>query len=255
MIWLFKLTLTPVLVGLMSLAVRRWGPTLGSVLVGLPWMTGPLLFILGLERGTEWVATTCIGVQIGVVALACYVGAFTSAARRSGWLLSVIAGTLAFAASAFATKPLGVDGMAAAALAAASIWTAYSLIKVPADARTPGRLPWWDIPARMLATAVLVTFISLTADLLGPTWSGIVGTFPVIMTVLGTFTHAQWGGGAAIVLMRAVLLSLLSFIVFFVVVHETVIQLGLVWSYVWAVLASIVTSTTLLGLRHWRVIR
>ena len=107
----------------------------------------------------------------------------------------------------------------------------------------------------MLATAVLVTFISMTADLLGPTLSGIVGTFPVIMTVLGTFTHAQWGGGAAIVLMRAVLLSLLSFIVFFVVVHETVLQLGLTWSYAWAVLASIVTSTTLLGLRHWRIIR
>jgi hypothetical protein len=255
MIWLFKLTVTPLLVGLMSLAVRRWGPTLGSVLIGLPWMTGPMLFILGLERGPAWVEATCTGVQIGVIALACYVGAYTTAARRNGWALSVAAGTVAFAIGAVVTKPLEVNDVLAAVLAAASIWTAYKLIRVPRDARPPGRLPWWDIPARMLATAVLVTFISLTADVLGPTLSGVVATFPVIMTVLGTFTHAQWGGGAAIVLLRAVLLSLISFVVFFVVVTQTVVQLGLTASYLWAALSSIVTSSALLGLRHWRIIR
>ena len=48
---LLKLMIVPVLVALMSLAARRFGPKIGGLLIGLPWMTGPVIFFLGLERG------------------------------------------------------------------------------------------------------------------------------------------------------------------------------------------------------------
>ena len=51
------------------------------------------------------------------------------------------------------------------------------------------------------------------------------------------------------------MLLVASFWYFVVVAVLTVLQHGLTWSYAWAALASIVTSTTLLGLRHWRIIR
>lgn len=252
MLLLLKLTVTPLLVGGMSLAVRYWGPALAGIVMGLPWMTGPIVFLIGLERGPGWVATTAIGVQLGVVALTGYVVAYATLARRNGWVASVAVGTAAFAVSGWALGGLDLTAPAATALAALSLLIGYRAIPQPRDARPPGRLPWWDIPARMLATSVLVLVINLSSDLLGPTLSGIVATFPVIMTVIGTFTHAQWGGGATIVLFRAILLSLLSFVLFFLVVAETVGEIGLVQSYGLATLTSIVASTVLVVLRRWR---
>ncbi len=43
MLILLKLTVTPILVALVSIAARRWGPTIGGLIMGLPWMTGPIL--------------------------------------------------------------------------------------------------------------------------------------------------------------------------------------------------------------------
>lgn len=250
MLLLLKLTVTPVLVGIMSLAVRYWGPVAASILMGLPWMTGPILFLIGLEKGNGWVATTAVGVQLGVVALAAYVWAYATVARRQGWVASLFAGTCAFLVVALAARNLDVGAEIATALAAASLLIAYMLIAIPKDARAPGRLPWWDIPARMLATALLVLLISLTADIFGPTLSGIIATFPVIMTVIGTFTHAQWGGGATIALFRAILISLLSFVMFFYVVAKTVVDVGLITSYGLGAVASVVASSAILVWRR-----
>ncbi len=255
MLFLIKLTVTPILVGLMSLALRHWAPTAGSILIGLPWMTGPVLFILGQERGDTWVASTCVGVQLGVIALCGYAGGYTLIARRHGWLASQSVGTVAFALVALVVQRLGLGAAAAALGALAGLLTLYRAIVIPPEAPVPGRLPWWDIPARMLATAVLVVIISLSADQLGPTWSGIIATFPVIMTVIGTFTHAQWGGDATRRLFRGVVISLVSFVLFFVTVEASVVSLGLVASYALAVLVSIATSTSFVLLRRRGLIR
>lgn len=256
MLFLIKLTVTPILVGLMSLALRYWGPTAGSILIGLPWMTGPVVFILGQERGDAWVASTSVGVQLGVIALVGYTAGYTLMARRFGWLVSQTVGTLAFALVAFLIQGLAAfPAIVAEAGALAALIVLYRAIVIPPEASVPGKLPWWDIPARMLATAILVVIISLSADKLGPTWSGIIATFPVIMTVIGTFTHAQWGGEAVRRLFRGVMLSLVSFVLFFVAVQAIVVQIGLVPAYAVAILTSITTSATFVLLRRRGVIR
>ena len=117
----------------------------------------------------------------------------------------------------------------------------------------PGGLPWWDIPARMLATAVLVVIIALSADVLGPAASGIVATYPVITTVLGTFTHAQWGAGAVTLLMRGLLLSLQSFVMFFFVTALTVEGIGLVGAYLLATGCALAVTAAVLGWHRRRL--
>ena len=49
----------------------------------------------------------------------------------------------------------------------------------------PAPLPWWDIPARMAVTLMLVAVILSSADRLGPQLSGVVSTYPVILIVIG----------------------------------------------------------------------
>ena len=47
----FKLLLTPLLIGLVSLAGRRWGPGVSGWLVGLPLTSAPVSLFLTLEQG------------------------------------------------------------------------------------------------------------------------------------------------------------------------------------------------------------
>ena len=65
-ILLLKLILTPLLIGSVSLAGRRWGPTVGGLLVALPLTSGPILFFLALERGAPFTVNTALGTLEGL---------------------------------------------------------------------------------------------------------------------------------------------------------------------------------------------
>jgi hypothetical protein len=63
----------------------------------------------------------------------------------------------------------------------------------------------------MFAVAVLTLATTTAAARLGPILSGIVGTYPVAITVVIAFTHAQLGRNAAVAMLRGSVLSWFSF--------------------------------------------
>jgi hypothetical protein len=251
MLFFAKLAIAPVLVALVSLAARAWGPTIGGLIMGLPWMTGPVLFLLGLEKGEAFVAEACVGVLLGVVGIAGYVLAYIAFARWTSWAASLTAASAAFATAGLGTSGFRPSLSVAAALAVVSLVGAYLVMPTPVAPPGPRLLPWWDIPMRMLATAALVALITLWADKFGPQFSGIVATFPVILTVVGAFTHYRWGWVAVAQLARGVTLSLLSFVAFFLVVGSMVAARGLVMAYAIAAAAALAMSGGMIVLNRW----
>ncbi len=247
-----KLTVTPLLVAGMSLAARRFGPAFGGLIMGLPWMTGPVLFFLGLERGDAYLAETARGALLAIPPIAIYSIVYAMVSRWSGWPLSLLLAALSFAMSGWLISSLPGSATEVAGLGIVSLFVAHWLIAKPPALKGVFRLPWWDIPARMLATAVLVGFIILAADYLGPTRSGIASTYPVILTVVVTFTHKRWGRDAATAMIRGVMLSLIGFVGFFWVVSSFVGQFGLVPAYLMAAAAGLSFSALLLGVNYWR---
>lgn len=252
MLWFFKLTAAPVLVAIMSLAARRWGPTIGGLIMGLPWMTGPVNFVLTLEKGTAWAERAMIGILLAVVGIAAYVVAYTHAARRFGWPVSLAVAAVAFALSSLALTHVELTVTPAAALALASLAAGFLLAARPQGEGVPGPLPWWDIPARMLATAALVLVIAFTAEIAGPVSSGMVSTYPVIATVVGVFTHHRYGAAAVTRLFRGLLLSLSGFVMFFVVASATLARFGLVASYALAACTALSVSAVFLVINRFR---
>jgi hypothetical protein len=248
MLLLLKLAGPPVLVAAISLAARLWGPTVGALLMGLPWLTGPVLFFLALDKGEAFGVAACTGIELGVVCICAFVLAYGVASAVAPWPVCLAAAAGAFAACAWATQDIAIDLLTAAAVAAASLVLTYLLLPRPAGGALPARLPWWNIPARMLATFVLVGSISLLADALGPQLSGIVATYPAIVTVIGTFTHSQWGADAVRRMLRGLAISLLAFVAFFLVVGLTLPTIGLAMAYVLAAAAALPVSALLLAL-------
>jgi hypothetical protein len=246
MLFLLKIALPPILVAVMSLAARWWGPTIGGLLMGLPWMTGPLLVFLALDKGLDFAVEACTGIELGVVCVAAFMLAYGLASTFMRWPACVAAGAAAFGASALGLKDIALALPGAAAAASASLVLAYLLLPRPRAPALTAALPWWDIPARMLSTLALVCAILLSADLLGPRLSGIVSTYPTMVTVISAFTHHQWGRDAVRRMLRGLALSLLVFVAFFLAVGTSLPAVGLLASYVIAATLVLVLDAALL---------
>ncbi len=225
---LLKLLLTPMLIGAVSLAGRRWGSGISGWLVGLPLTSGPVVFFLALAQGTSFAATAATGILAGVFSVACFCFVYSWLALRWGWPLTLFIGWLIFAAATWGlehvtTMPIIPVYIGVIAVLALILWllpgTSQQSIKTTSS--------WWDIPARMLFATAFVLGLTELAPHLGPQLSGLIAPFPIFATILAAFTHHFQGGAAATPLLRGVLLGLFSFAYFFLIVALLIAPAGL----------------------------
>jgi hypothetical protein len=238
-ILLLKLLLTPMLIGAISLAGRRWGSGVSGWLVGLPLTSGPVVFFLALAQGASFAATAATGILAGVFSVACFCLVYSWLALRWGWPLTLFTGWLIFAASTWGlehvTMPIIPLYIGIIAVLALVLWllpgTSQQSIKT-----TPS---WWDIPARMLFATVFVLCLTEFAPHLGPQLSGLLAPFPIFATILAAFTHHFQGGAAATPLLRGVLLGLFAFASFFLIVALLIVPAGLGVAFLCASVAAL----------------
>jgi hypothetical protein len=242
MLLLLKLTLAPLLVAMATLATRRWGPNVGGILIGLPLSTAPIFLFLAIDQGLDFAERATIGILLGLVGLVAFAMIYVITSRRAPWFVSLL-----FAAVAFFVFSAGVGGLQAGALEIAL--TAYAGLLLVALLIPRSRFeavkapsPWWDIWFRMIAAAALTLAITEAAQRLGPVLSGIVGTYPVVTTVVTTFTHRQLGREAASIMLRGSVLSWLSFVSCFLVIGLTLKSRGIAVSMGLGALAALVTT-------------
>lgn len=213
---LVKLSLAPLLVVGSSLAGRRWGHEISGLLVALPLVAGPILLITDLERGAHFAAHAAAASLLGLVALASFVVVFTRAARGRGWALAVAAGWIAFllVALAFSTSPIPPGIGLVLAVGAFALAPTLMPPDPHFDGMPIGELPAWDLPARAIATALLVLGLTGAAAGLGPRLTGVLTPFPVSTSVLAAFVLVQDGPLHMNALLRGFLRGAFGFAVF-----------------------------------------
>jgi len=197
-----KLLLAPSFVVGASLVARRYGPRVGGLVAGLPVVAGPILLAYALAHGREFAASAAAGTLLGLVSLIAFVVVYARLAPRAFWAASMLAGWLAFAVgtalfSALA-PPVGVAlGLAGLSVALGLAW-----------------LPAWDLPLRAACALALVLTLTAVSGWLGPQLSGLLAPFPIIATVLATFTHAQRGPDELLRLLRGLVSGFGAFALF-----------------------------------------
>ncbi|MGX6604247.1 hypothetical protein ACWKSP_19235 [Micromonosporaceae bacterium Da 78-11] len=256
MILMLKLLLAPALVVGSSLAGRRWGAGVTGMLVALPIVAGPILLVTCLEHGALFGARAASSALFGLVTLALFAVVFAWCARLTGW-----PGALAIAWSATLLVDLGL-----ARLSVPPLWgllvvlvAAYAAARtLPHDDRPntepgdqpknepgdepgggavagPVSWPWWDLPGRALATAVLVVAVTTAAGAAGPALTGVLAPFPIATSVVAAFVLAQRGPAATAETLRGVPRGLLGFAVFCYLVAVLVTPLGVAAAFTLAV--------------------
>jgi len=210
-----KLLLAPSFVVGASLIARRYGPRVGGLIAGLPVVAGPILLAYALAHGRAFAAGAAAGTLLGLVSLIAFVVVYGRLAPRVFWGASMLAGWLAFAAgtAVFSELSLPVGG----ALALAGVAVAAGLAALPRAGRD--RLlhaspPRWDLPVRAACALALVLTLTAVSGWLGPQLSGLLAPFPIIATVLATFTHAQRGADELLTLLRGLVSGFVAFALF-----------------------------------------
>ena len=247
-----KIILTPLIVALVTLVARRWGETIGGLLIGLPLTSGPVSVFLVIEQGRHFAAGAANAAILGLIPVTAFYSAYVFSARRFPWYGSALTGILSYSlvVTGIAALPigLGLTTLVVLLVLAAGVWL---LGKREAGAAliTP---PWWDLPGRMVLATLLLVLITAAANTLGPKWSGLLSPFPIFTSVMVIFCHRQGGLPAARRLIQGVSLGLFSYVAFFLVVRSLVERLNLLVVYALAALVALMVSGTFLGFQMWR---
>ncbi|WP_370949472.1 hypothetical protein AB5J62_18535 [Amycolatopsis sp. cg5] len=244
---LLKLFLAPSLVVGSTLAGRRWGPHVAGILVGLPIVAGPILFITFLGHGRDFAADAAASSLLGLVSLAALVVVFAHGARRFGTLVTLAISWCAVLAIDAALSLLHLNVALAFALTLAATIGAGILMPTKENQHeAPAKKPRWDLTGRALATAVLVLTVTTASGALGPRWTGLLAPFPIATSVVAAFVHAQAGAHVTAKTLAGTLTGLFSFATFCLTLSLLVRPLGAV---AFAVAAAVTVIAQLLAVR------
>ena len=243
-----KLVLTPVGIAAVTLAGRRWGPSVAGWLTGFPLTSGPVSVFLALEQGPKFASQAALGTLAGLIASGSFSVAYSRLAASRRWLLSAAVALVTYSAVTIGLGAARVVQLGVAPLFAGVVVVNASLVDLlpRGDSRAHTRAPAWDLPLRMAAATGFVIGITTAAAVLGPTATGLLSPFPVFGSVLATFTHAHEGAAAAQQLLRAFVIGQFAFASFFLVVAVALPRVTLLSTYVIAALVALMVN---LGVR------
>jgi hypothetical protein len=214
--FVFKLTLTPLLIYLASVASRRWGHGVAGWLVAMPLTAGPVVYFLTLENGNQFGAAAALGSLGGAIAETAFALTYSWCARRLSWSSSLLSASAAFAMVAWtlgrSTLTVRVECPVVILILIAALRLMPKRTSEGAP-KSPKRT--WQVAVRMITATALVIGLTMVAKVLGPVLSGVAATFPVYAATLAVFSHKLYGWQAAVQLFRGLLYGLSGFAAFF----------------------------------------
>lgn len=242
MLLALKLFLVPAFLALVSHASRRWGPSVGGWLAGMPLVTGPILFILALENEASFTARVAAFSLSAVVAAIVFGASYSHLCLRLGWLASALGALAAWFASAALLTLLPGSVLPSLVAAIAALLVAPRLFPKPPPVGALRAEPRYELPLRMGVAVCMVLFTTGIAQIIGTGWTGLLSMFPLLSTILAVFSHRAQGPGFAVIILGALAKGLYALTAYCLVVALFLESQGIAVTYVGAVLAVILVQ-------------
>lgn len=231
MLLLLKLLLVPALVLLITLAGRRWGPSVAGWVAGFPVVAGPTLLFIALDQGYPFAAAAAHASLIAVLANVGFLLTYAWMALRAPWYWAASAGVAVFGLAAWTLNQLQAPPWLALLTTVVGIVIAsraFPQVAFRLTARPPSA---WELPVRCASAGALSLAVMQLAEQLGPTTSGLMTVFPVLGMVFGVFSQHVWGGAGAARMLAGMVQGLHSFTVFCFVLTIGLAWAGTLWAF------------------------
>lgn len=208
-----KLSLVPFFLLSVSLVERRYGPAMAGWVAGMPMVTGPILFVLALERGPEFAGAAAAASTSAAFAVVSFGLGYAWSGRHLAWPGAITCALAAWgvAVGLLSLLPSPQHGWLLTALA-----IAFGPRLFPPGRAVSGLrpLPVANLVARMVGGAVLTLLVTWWAGHLGTAWSGLIAVFPLLGTVLAISTHMRDGPEYTALLLRGMAAGMYAFCAF-----------------------------------------
>jgi uncharacterized membrane protein (GlpM family) len=224
---LLKLLVIPGFLLLISLAGKRWGPSVAGWLSGLPVVVGPILFFLAIEQGQVFAAQSATAALSAMFAMIAFCVTYAQVAQRAKWPPALVISLLVWATAAVVLS-LIPPSLVFSVIAAATALLAAPYLFPSVQPIVSGPAPKSDkLLLRMIAGALLTLAVTLLASTVGERWSGLLAVFPVLGSVMAVFSQQTRGPAFTAALLRATATGMYSFAAFCLVLALALPGMGL----------------------------
>jgi len=241
-----KLVSVPIFILTISMIAHRWGPSIGGVVLGLPLTSGPILFFLALEQGTNFAAASALATLMGLISLAASCIVFGWLSFRRGWLSCLIGCCGTFFAVTSILYFVSFSSILTLVVVVAFLVLIYRIFPSGASGSISRESARWEIPARIIAATALVLLITGAASILGPHLSGLLTPFPVYATVMSLFILTSKGPQVSALFLRGIMMGCLTTSVFLFLIASFIVSFGLVVVFGLAVVIVITMHSVLI---------
>lgn len=238
MILFLKIILAPVLIGLVSLAGRRWGPGISGWLLGIPVNSGPLLLFFALEQGSGFAVHAALGTLLGIIAWAGFSVVYSWCCLRLSWWWCTAIGWTAFSLISWGLAQLGIGVVWAFVLVCATLAAMSLIFPKPPEQMAAVVHSRYELWMRMITATAFILALTAAAQALGPRASGLLSAFPAFTTILAVFNQ-RLDPSAAIKVLKGVNTGLFTAATFFLVLAIALSRLGIAAAFVLATLAAL----------------
>jgi hypothetical protein len=251
MLLALKLFLAPMLIGLISIASKRWGPAVGGWLVSLPLTSAPVILFLAIDQGTAFASSAARDTMLGIMSVASFCLVYCWFSFRFGWSICMLAGWGTFFALTLFLE--GISLPLSLSFLGVIAFLAIVLTIMPKNQSKGITInpPPWDTPLRMLVATAFVLGLTGAATILGPQLSGLLAPFPMFATILAVFTHHFQGASSARRLLQGVVAGSFTFVAFFLIISLLVNRWGIAFAFSLAIMVAMVTHGTSLFLMNY----
>jgi hypothetical protein len=194
----FRMVVVAAFVVSASIIAERSGPAIAALVATLPISAGPSYVFLALDHDASFIAQSALA-SLPISAATIFLGlTYVLLAQRYSALISCSAAIAVWLVLASIVQ--AVQWSLAEALLANTI--AYGIcVPILERYRHVKKMPlivrrWYDVPLRASLVAILVATVVTLSSLVGPTISGILALFPVVLTSLMLILHPRIGGPA-----------------------------------------------------------
>jgi hypothetical protein len=181
------------------------GPRFSGLALGLPSTTAVVLIFCGCEQGslaaTQMAESGLLGLVAAVSLPLAFIGSVRLGWRLWGAIATSVGGYLALATGLGCLPPTGMlpkVSLAAAALLGAAMWVRGRERSTEGEDRP--KVPISRLRTMLLRTATPVIYLivlGIAQELAGPSWAGLVSTFPSLSLVVLIVTYLESGPAEA----------------------------------------------------------
>jgi hypothetical protein len=210
-----------------TVTAERAGPLVGGLVATLPISAGPVYIFLAIDHGAHFIGASALGSLVSNGINIVFALTYALLAQKRSLAVSLSGAFAVWIALSWLTGLLPWSLPAAivfnAAVLALALWLSASLRHV----KSPQvKARWHDLIMRAAMVALLVGTVVTLSYHIGPTASGNLAVFPIVLTSIIIILHRRVGGPATAAVMANAVIGLGGFGIACVTLNLTANALG-----------------------------